>query len=626
MPMRRRPAATAIVLALTASACTHAATPTSTPSPVPVKIAFLQDMTVPGATQVVTPSFLGLQLALTEAVDRGGLPVIPELVGLDTHGDPAEAADLARQIADDPTYAAVVVAPFVSESEQVGTILSNAGIATFSLSDLDPSLAEHGWASWRRVVAGLGREAESLAAAVRGSPRSVTGVCLVGDGTPYATALAANLARELGPGLAAASLVVADGSALAGAVERVRRVGCGAVAWTGFAPGATLVRTGLTDGGLGSVPMLGSDAMKADTYLSSTAGAADGTVVTCACVDLASSTRPEARRFIHDFQSAYGAPPGVLGAEAWDVGGMLLRTFATGAVGSRAVAVSLASAGPYDGLATTYRFDATGELVPGQTPIHLFRAEGLRWVPIGEADARGDLPVETPGYLSVSSCRTGRPFAYQQRGRLRGFDVELAAAVARRLGLTLAWSDRPCASAMAAVEKGVLDAVIAATTQVAQGTPTSRIALSLHVAVVAKRAAAHPGRPFLSGLHAGDVVAVVRSPEALNWRRTAHVPSGVVFRTVASRSQAYGGLVRGRFTAVADLEPDAWTSIERRPSLAVVQSIDAGVHDVFAAAGPDTALIAAIDAALGRVIEDGKYTLLFAEYFPGTPIPKETGT
>ena len=34
---------------------------------------------------------------------------------------------------------------------------------------------------------------------------------------------------------------------------------------------------------------------------------------------------PESRRFIHDFQSRYGSPPGAFGAEGWDVGGMLLR-------------------------------------------------------------------------------------------------------------------------------------------------------------------------------------------------------------------------------------------------------------------------------------------------------------
>ena len=154
-----------------------------------------------------------------------------------------------------------------------------------------------------------------------------------------------------------ASAVLPDEDALAGVVQRVDRAGCGTVAWTGFGPGATLLRTGLTEAGVGSVPLVGSSAMKTESYLSTTAGAGDGTIVTCACVDLGSSTRPEARRFIHDFQSQYGSPPGVFGPEGWDVGGMLLAAFRSGAVDRRTVTAALAASNGYEGLANTYRFD-----------------------------------------------------------------------------------------------------------------------------------------------------------------------------------------------------------------------------------------------------------------------------
>ena len=37
-------------------------------------------------------------------------------------------------------------------------------------------------------------------------------------------------------------------------------------------------------------------------------------------------------------------------------------------------------------------------------------------------------------------------------------------------------------------------------------------------------------------------------------------------------------------------------------------------------------LVAAIDASLARLIRSGRYSLLFAKYFPGTPLPSETGS
>jgi branched-chain amino acid transport system substrate-binding protein len=621
-------AATVVALVATvAAACTKGgADPSTTPEPVPVKIAFLHDMSVLGSSQIVAPSLLGLELAINEAVDRGDLPVIPEVVGLDADGDPARALELAQEVAADPTYVAAVIGPFWSEPPAVGDALDAAGVPTLSLSSLDPSLASHGWSMWRRVVAALPLEAAALAAAIGGSPRSSTGVCLVGDGSTGAGALTALLMQTLGSGRVGASLQLPDETALGGVLDRIARTGCGVVGWTGSGLGATLLRTGMTEAGLTSVPVFGSAAMKTDTYLSTTAGAGDGTIVTCACVDLGSSTRPDARRFIHDFQSQYGTAPGVDGAEAWDVGGMLLRAFRGGAATRGSVSAALAASDSYSGLANTYRFTDDGELAPGSSRIHLFRAEGVRWVPLGETDSGVTLPVGTPGYLSMSACRSGPPYVYSIAGRLRGFDVELAAAIARRLRLALSWRDLPCVAALHAVAHGTLDAVLAPVDLVSQGTPTTGVALSIHVALVVTEATANGAPSLLERLGPGDVVAVVRAPESVTWAEDVVASTGATLQVTADRTSAYGALATGDVAAVVDLEPNAWAAIERRPSLRVVRSLDVGAHDVFVARGPDAVLVAAIDQALGRLIRIGRYALLFAKYFPGSPIPRETGT
>ena len=161
--MSRRSSTAAALVALIATfaaACTGGgASPTPVPDPVPVKIAFLHDMSVPGSAQTVTPALLGLELAFQEAVDAGDLPVVPEVVGLDVDGDDGNALELAREIADDPTYVAAVVGPFWSEPVDVGDVLHAAGVPTISVSELDPSLATRGWSSWWRIVAGVSREA-----------------------------------------------------------------------------------------------------------------------------------------------------------------------------------------------------------------------------------------------------------------------------------------------------------------------------------------------------------------------------------------------------------------------------------------------------------------------------------
>jgi branched-chain amino acid transport system substrate-binding protein len=624
---RRSSTAAALValIATLAAACTGGGTsPSSVPDPVPVKIAFLHDMSVPDSGQTIAPALRGLQLALDEALDTGDLAVIPEVVDLDVGGDDGIALELARAIADDPTYVAAVIGPFWAVPVDVGDVLQAASVPTISISELDPSPVTHGWTSWWRMVAQVSREATALAQVIRASPRTIDGVCVVGDGSGQASAIGELLAATLGARVST-SLDLPGEDALSDVVQRIDRSGCGLVAWTGFGPGATALRIALTEAGADTL-LVGSSAMKTDLYLSTTDGAGDATVVTCACVDLSSSTRPEARRFIHDFQSRFGSPPGVFGPEGWDAGGMLLAAFRAGAQDRRTVAAVLSTGDAYEGLANTYRFGDDGALEPGSARVHVFRAEGVRWDPVGQGDAEEPLPLTTPGYLSVAGCRKDRPFADTAAGRLKGFDVELAAAIARRLGLTLTWRDLPCRTALRAVSSGTLDAVLTPSVDVAQGTPASGIALSLHLALVTSKALAHDERPMLQRLGPGDVVAVVRSRESVAWANDDLRATGADVRFTTDRRTAYDELETGSITAVADVEPEAWRAIERRPSLRVAQSIDVGAHDVFVAKGPDARIVAAIDGSLARLIRVGRYAFLFSKYFPGTSLPSETGS
>ena len=330
--MSRRSSTAVALLALVAAfavACTGGTSPPSaTPAPTPVKVAFLQDLTVPGASQLVAPSLLGLELALERAAERNDLPVVPDVETMDTQGDRGRLAELAQQIADDPAFVAVVEGPFMHLSEVSGDTLGKAGIPTISLSGWDDDAVDR--------IAVVARGASALAlCAPPSSRRSVDrrlpfqGCVWLDDASSYGDALAALVRSRLGGDRIALEDDVSDGGPLAGVVERIRRSACGTVGWTGFASSIAAVRTALTRGGLASIDVVGADPMKADSYLSETDGAGDGTIVTCACADLASSTRPEAGRFIHDFQSRFGSPPGAFAAEGWDVGGMLTAAFAT---------------------------------------------------------------------------------------------------------------------------------------------------------------------------------------------------------------------------------------------------------------------------------------------------------
>ena len=100
-------------------------------------------------------------------------------------------------------------------------------------------------------------------------------------------------------------------------------------------------------------------------------------------------------------------------------------------------------------------------------------------------------------------------------------------------------------AALHAVAHGTLDAVLAPVDLVPQGTPTTGVALSIHVALVATEAAANGAQPLLERLGPGDVVAVVRTPESVTWANDVIAATGATLQVTADRKAAYGALVAG---------------------------------------------------------------------------------
>lgn len=626
MPRRISPWIVAVVVTtLAAAACTGPDDPSPSPSaaePVSLRVAFVGDLSFDAASQVVSPSLAAVQLAVEQATERGDLPASIEVVPMDTRGDLDRTASFAGEIADDPTVVAAIVAPFWDEPVAFGERLDAAGVPTLSLSTEGVALATQGWSRWRRAVPPTSDLGGSLTAAVRASAGMRGAICIAGDGSAHAAALATVLRGSLGERLAA-DVTLADEEVADGAVGVIATAGCATVAWTGFDPLGSALLDALGAAGMTEVRLVGSDGMKDERFLAETERGADGTVVVCPCVDLTTSTRIEAQRFVHDFQSATGSSPGVYAAEAWDVAGMVVGAIRAGALDRDTLAAALDDDAPYEGLAGRYAFRSDGELEPGASRVVAYRAEGLRWLPVASDPGAVALPVRTRGYLAVGSCRRGKPFLYRDEGRLTGFEVELTDRIAARLGLLPIWSELPCPAALRALETGRLDALVAPAAELPIGTPASRVVLALDGALVVVSPAPPQGDPA-DALGPDDTVAVVDDPVVRSWAANALAESGARLIEL-SRERAYGRLERGAVDAVADLEYAAWAAVEHRPGLWVVGGHPTDAVDVIAGSSADAEVLAAIDRALGRLFASGRYALLFGASFPGAPIPEAVG-
>jgi branched-chain amino acid transport system substrate-binding protein len=368
-----------ILMALTA--CTDA----GTEGPV-VRIAFFQDLSVPDHVDLVSPSFLALDMVVTRRLtDRG---IEAEVVQLDTGGEADEAIEMAREVADDPSFVLAVAAPFWHEPAEVARILAEAGVPTVSLSPVSgspwmtPSPPQGDAAAlWRRFVPDRAAEASLLAdLASRRSPEgSPEPVCLVRDGSRYGQGLIDQVGRGLGDW--PAQLI--DGWDATAAADAVAETDCRVVVWGGFPPGARDLARAMraADSARGRPVDLAGDALK--TTIPPTSPAGDGVVVgsvACSCVDVSIEIGLASRRFVNAYQSEHGLAPGVYAAEGWDVGGFASDAVVSGANDRQAMQAIVRSLATFEGVARTYEFDAQGELAGAEPGLYV--AAGTRWLPL----------------------------------------------------------------------------------------------------------------------------------------------------------------------------------------------------------------------------------------------------
>jgi branched-chain amino acid transport system substrate-binding protein len=300
-------------------------------------------------------------------------------VPLDTEGNPAGVRGVADRIVEDPTVVAAIVAPQLTGQIALGDRLDAAGVPTLSLSTLGAGLLDQGWGRWRRAVPDIDAEARTIVASIR----SIVGrgrPCLLGDGSAPSAALLRAVARAL-PVRPALRLGLQDTDpddpTVVAAIARAR---CRSAVWGGTPAGGALLRLALDDAGLRPVRLFGGESLRDASFISTAGPGARGTVAVCPCVDLSTSTDLRVQRFIQDYQSAFGVPPGPFAAEGWDVARMLLDAVASGAFDRAAIADALWRSTTFAGLAGTYAFSTNGALRDPAAGVIVYRDEGVRWV------------------------------------------------------------------------------------------------------------------------------------------------------------------------------------------------------------------------------------------------------
>ena len=321
----------------------------------------------------VLPAFQGAEVAFATAMLEAATSPEVDLVPIDLGTDPSALGE----VIDDPGFVAAIIAPDVRGGAPRQE-LTAAGLAVVDLSPFGgPATTDVG--AWRRLVPPVRIQVAVLAAHVDAAPGARTGVCLLKD-----AATAVGLLRPTARALK--SDVVLSATVPPGETGGlVRRGGCRLVVWDGDGSSAATVVLELAAAGLGRVTLLGGERLRDAGFLGSASNAAEGAVSVCGCADVSTSTALSAQRFIQDYQSEYGLPPGPYAVEAWDAAHVVLRAIRGSEPTREDVRDQVDRAMSFEGLVAVYAFGDDGDLASPVAFVRLSRVVGGRWVPLPSA-------------------------------------------------------------------------------------------------------------------------------------------------------------------------------------------------------------------------------------------------
>jgi branched-chain amino acid transport system substrate-binding protein len=388
--MKRRllvPFAIVTMFVLVATACSKKTTTggasSSGPKPV-VKIAFIGALSGDYKLLVVS-GYNAAKLAFDQANAAGDLPVTIKLEQFDSQGSGDIAAPLVDQVVGDDAFVGVIGPAFSGESAATGDKLDQAGIPFVTQSATDDALAQNGWTHWFRSL-GNNSDMGAPAADYIAKVDSATDACAASDGSPYGLGLKEVAVDEFGTLGVNVSLnedVEPGGKDYSALVTKIKDAGCQALFYGGYSPESGLIRKQMDDAGLKDVPLVGGDGIKDDTFITTAGIAGNGTISSCTCADLSTSTDPDDVKFISDYKAAYGSSPQIYGPEGWDIAQMYIAAFKAGHTDRASITDSIRAMQGFHGLTKDYTWEADGQLAASARILFFYEVKNGAWTVLG---------------------------------------------------------------------------------------------------------------------------------------------------------------------------------------------------------------------------------------------------
>jgi branched-chain amino acid transport system substrate-binding protein len=270
------------------------------------------------------PISQGIDVAIREANEEGDLPCELDIQKEDSQGSPDQAPALAQKLVEADTMVACVCPFFSGETLATGQIFSEAGVL-FSGTGTNPTIDEQGFSTFFRAIA-----PDNVVGEIAG--RYITGafdpgsVAIVHDNQDYSKGLAEVVQKTIGGDVAAGPFVInpeeTDYSAV---VAEIKDAAPDVIFYGGYTPqGGPLARQ-LEEAGV-SVPFVSGDGLKDPTFGKLAGPAASRGAVVCPCAD--PNEVEGAGKFLELYREEFNEPPGVYGADTYDITTLVIEALA----------------------------------------------------------------------------------------------------------------------------------------------------------------------------------------------------------------------------------------------------------------------------------------------------------
>ncbi|MFB8276610.1 bifunctional serine/threonine-protein kinase/ABC transporter substrate-binding protein [Nocardia colli] len=297
----------------------------------------------------------GVKLAVDQFTKANpGCPVTVR--EFDSGGFPLSAADVARQIVNDPSIVALV-GPLSGGIQSAGGIFSDAGLP-FLFAGTTPVDPAKGWRSFFRGVAATDVYRRALGKYLTDTAH-FSQICVVRDDSGFGKGLAHDVVAMLGSAAdpSCRADVQQGGRDFGAAVNKIAAATPDAVFYSGYSAEAAALAQQLKQAGV-TAPFVTTEGALSTDFVAPSPISTRGAFLSCICA-------PVTGKFYFDFRALNNQGAGWNAVEAYDLTTITLNGLATGHHTRPALLDYLRHyQGP--GLARTYRWSATGELTtPG---------------------------------------------------------------------------------------------------------------------------------------------------------------------------------------------------------------------------------------------------------------------